>query len=42
VHLFHPSVGFLVEAQLRLENGRGQKALFGRGAHNVFQFFVIV
>jgi hypothetical protein len=28
-----PSLGFLVEAQPRLENMRGQKALFGRGAH---------
>jgi hypothetical protein len=36
VHLFRPSLDFLVEAQPRLENRRGQKALFGRGAHNVF------
>jgi hypothetical protein len=35
VHLFRPSLGFLVEAQPRLENR--QKALFGRGAHNVFR-----
>jgi hypothetical protein len=33
VHFFRPSLGFLVEAQSRLENRRGQKALFGRGAH---------
>jgi hypothetical protein len=38
VHLFRPSLGFLVEAQPRVENRRGQKALFGRGAHNVFPF----
>jgi hypothetical protein len=37
VHLFRPSLGFLVEAEPRLENRRGQKALFGRGAHNVFR-----
>jgi hypothetical protein len=37
VHLFRPSLGFLVEAQPRLENRRGQKALFGRGVHNVFR-----
>jgi hypothetical protein len=37
VHLFRPSLGFLVEAQPRLENRRGQKALFDRGAHNVFR-----
>jgi hypothetical protein len=30
-------MGFLVEAQSRLENRRGQKALFGRGAHSVFR-----
>jgi hypothetical protein len=36
VHLFRPSLGFLVEAEPRLENRR-QKALFGRGAHNVFR-----
>jgi hypothetical protein len=29
--------GFLVEAEPRLENRRGQKALFGQGAHNVFR-----
>jgi hypothetical protein len=33
VHLFDPSLGFLVEAQPRLENRREQKALFGRGAY---------
>jgi hypothetical protein len=27
------SLGFLVEAEPRLENRRGQKALFGLGAH---------
>jgi hypothetical protein len=32
-----PSLGFLVEAESRLENKRGQKALFGRGAQNVFR-----
>jgi hypothetical protein len=37
VHLFRPTLGFLVEAEPRLENRRGQKALFGRGAHNVFR-----
>jgi hypothetical protein len=37
VHLFRPSLGFLVEAEPRLENRRGQKALFGRGGHNVFR-----
>jgi hypothetical protein len=37
VDLFRPSLGFLVEAQSRLENRRGQKALFGRGAHNFFR-----
>jgi hypothetical protein len=36
VHLFRPSLGFLAEAQPRLENRRGQKALFGGGAHNFF------
>jgi hypothetical protein len=30
-------LGFLVEAEPRLENRQGQKALFGRGAHNVFR-----
>jgi hypothetical protein len=35
VPLFRPSLSFLVEAQPRLENRRGQKALFGRGAHKV-------
>jgi hypothetical protein len=29
VHLFRPSLGFLDEAQPRLVNRRGQKALFG-------------
>jgi hypothetical protein len=33
----HPSLGFLIEAEPRLENRRGQKALFDRGAHNVFR-----
>jgi hypothetical protein len=28
-----PSLSFLAEAQPRLENRRGQRALFGRGAH---------
>jgi hypothetical protein len=37
VHLFRPSLGFLVEAQPRLKNRRGEKALFDRGAHNVFR-----
>jgi hypothetical protein len=37
VHLFRPSLDFLVEAEARLKNRRGQKALFGRGAHNVFR-----
>jgi hypothetical protein len=37
VHLFRPSLGFLVEAQPSLENRRGQKALFGRDGHNVFR-----
>jgi hypothetical protein len=37
VHLFRPSLDFLVEAEPRLENRRGQKVLFGRGAHNVFR-----
>jgi hypothetical protein len=37
VHLFSPSLGFLVEAEPRLENRRGQKALFHREAHNVFR-----
>jgi hypothetical protein len=32
-----PSLGFLDEAEPRLENRRGQKALFGRGVHNVFR-----
>jgi hypothetical protein len=30
VHLFRPSKSFLAEAQPRLENRRGQKALFAR------------
>jgi hypothetical protein len=30
VHLFRPSVSFLAEAQPRLDNRRGQKALFGK------------
>jgi hypothetical protein len=30
-------VFYLLEAQPRLENRRGQKALFDRGAHNVFR-----
>jgi hypothetical protein len=37
VQHFRPSLGFLVEAQPRLENRREQKALFDRGAHNVFR-----
>jgi hypothetical protein len=37
MYFFRPSLGFLVEAQPRLENRRRQKALFGRGAHNVFR-----
>jgi hypothetical protein len=37
VYLFRPSLGFLIEAQPRFENKRGQKGLFGRGAHNVFR-----
>jgi hypothetical protein len=39
MHLFCPRLGFLVEVQAepRLENRRGQKALFGQGAHNVFR-----
>jgi hypothetical protein len=37
VHLFRPSLSFLVEAQPRLENRQGQKVLFGRGGHNVFR-----
>jgi hypothetical protein len=40
VHLFRPSLGFLAEADPRLENRRGQKVLFGRGAHNVFRVHV--
>jgi hypothetical protein len=32
VHVFCPSLGFLGEGQPRLENRRGQKVLFGRGA----------
>jgi hypothetical protein len=36
VHLFRPSLGFLVEAKPR-QNRREQKALFDRGAHNVFR-----
>jgi hypothetical protein len=36
VHLFRPSLGFLAEAQPRLENRPGQKALFGRGAQYIF------
>jgi hypothetical protein len=37
VHFFRPSLGFLFEAEPRLENKRWQKALFGRSAHNVFR-----
>jgi hypothetical protein len=37
VHIFRPSLGFLVEAKPRLENRRGQKTLFGLDAHNVFR-----
>jgi hypothetical protein len=33
---FRPSLGFPVEAEPRLENRRGQKALFGRDAHYIF------
>jgi hypothetical protein len=33
---FCPSLGFLAEAQPRLENRRGQKALLGRAAHIFF------
>jgi hypothetical protein len=33
VHLFRPCLSFLAEAQPRVENGRGQNAFFGRGAH---------
>jgi hypothetical protein len=36
VHIFNPSLGFLVEAEPRLENRRGQKALLGRSVYNVF------
>jgi hypothetical protein len=35
VHHFCPRSSFLTEAQPRLENRRGQKALFGRGALNL-------
>jgi hypothetical protein len=35
VHLFRPRLSFLAEAQPRLDNRRGQKALFGR----VHKFF---
>jgi hypothetical protein len=35
MHLFRPSLSFLAEAQPRLENRRGQKAPFGRGAHYI-------
>jgi hypothetical protein len=31
MHLFRLSLGFLVEAKPRLENRRGEKALFGQG-----------
>jgi hypothetical protein len=34
---FSTSLGFLVETEPRLQNRRGQKALFGLGAHNVFR-----
>jgi hypothetical protein len=37
VHLFSPSLDFLVEAEPRLKKRRGQNVLFGRGAHNVFR-----
>jgi hypothetical protein len=37
VHLFRPSLGFLVEAEPRFENRGAQEALFGRGTHNVFR-----
>jgi hypothetical protein len=33
VHHFRPSLSFRAEAQSRLENRPGQKALFDRGAH---------
>jgi hypothetical protein len=36
VHLFRPRLSFLAEAQPRLDNRRGQKALFGRGAQIFF------
>jgi hypothetical protein len=39
VHPFRPSLGFLVEARPRVENRRGQKALFG--AQNVFRVRLI-
>jgi hypothetical protein len=35
-YLFRPSLSFLAEAQPRLENKRGQKTLFRRGAHYIF------
>jgi hypothetical protein len=35
VYLFRSSLSFVAEAQPRLENRRGQKALFGRGAHYI-------
>jgi hypothetical protein len=36
VHLFRPRLSFLAEAQPRLDNRRGQKALFGRVAQIFF------
>jgi hypothetical protein len=33
ITLFRPSLSFLAEVQPRFENWRGQKTLFGRGAH---------
>jgi hypothetical protein len=37
VHVFRPRVSFLAEAQPRLKTKRGQKALFDRDAHCIFQ-----
>jgi hypothetical protein len=33
MHLFRPSLSFVAEAQPRLQNRRGQMAVFGRAAN---------
>jgi uncharacterized membrane protein YbaN (DUF454 family) len=42
MHLFCLSLSFLAEAQPRLENRLGQKALFGREAQNYKKIYDVL